>query len=106
MRPQFISKPFIKPALIAILVFALSLTTGCAGLINDLVPDVYLVDRQTLMEADASGEWPEIEQRLVELGIENAEGIKTGPEPFAGEQDRLSEQTSYGVLNAEYIKGK
>lgn len=32
--------------------------TGCSGLLNNLVPDVYLVDRHTLMEADAAGEWP------------------------------------------------
>lgn len=106
MFSKKLSRLTSKLLAISALAFALSLTTGCAGLINDLVPDVYLVDRQTLMEADASGEWPEIEQRLIELGIENANGIKTGPEPFAGEQDRLSEQTSYGVLNAEYIKGE
>lgn len=91
--------------LISLLVMAL-MASGCAGLINDLVPDVYLVDRQTLMEADASGDWPEVEQRLIELGLETMEQPKTGPEPFAGSQDTLSEQTTYGVLNAEYTAEK
>ena len=72
--------------------------TGCSGLINKLVPDVYLVDRHTLMEADAAGEWPELEARLAEQGIKNAS------EPYAGIDEQLDEQAGFRALNAEYAK--
>ncbi len=70
--------------------------TGCSGLLNDLVPDVYLVDRHTLMEADAAGEWPELEARL------RTQAIQEGSEPYAGISEQLDEQTGFRVLNAEY----
>lgn len=72
--------------------------TGCSGLINKLVPDVYLVDRHTLMEADAAGEWPELESRLIK------QGIKSASEPYAGLNEQLDEQTSFRALNAEYAQ--
>ena len=72
--------------------------TGCSGLINKLVPDVYLVDRHTLMEADAAGEWPELETRLAEQGIKNAS------EPYAGIDEQLDEQAGFLALNSEYAK--
>lgn len=70
--------------------------TGCSGLLNNLVPDVYLVDRHTLMEADAAGEWPELDARL------HQQAIKEGSEPYAGINEQLDEQTGFQALNAEY----
>lgn len=72
------------------------LFTGCSGLVNKLVPDVYLVDRQTLMEADAAGEWPELEERLIQQAVKNAS------EPYAGLNEQLDEQAEFRALNAEY----
>lgn len=79
----------------AICLFSVTLT-GCSGLLNSLVPDVYLVDRHTLMEADAAGEWPELETRL------NTQAIKKGSEPYSGISEQLDEQTGFRALNAEY----
>lgn len=79
------------------LIFLASLLfTGCSGLLNNLVPDVYLVDRHTLMEADAAGEWPELEARLTQQAVKNAS------EPYAGIDEQLDEQTGFRALNAEY----
>lgn len=78
---------------VCLLSFAIS---GCSGMLNKLVPDVYLVDRHTLMEADAAGEWPELENRLRE------QAIKTGSEPYAGIDEQLDEQAGFRALNAEY----
>lgn len=74
--------------------------TGCSGLLNNLVPDVYLVDRHTLMEADAAGEWPELEARL------QTQAIKQGSEPYAGIDEQLDDQAGFRALNAEYALPK
>lgn len=79
-----------------VLVVAVSISTvGCANLLNALVPDVYLVDRQTIMESDAAGDWPEFEQRL-------RTQIHTGPVPLAGIDEPLDQQAAFRVLNDEY----
>jgi len=80
-----------------IIFLASLLFTGCSGLVNKLVPDVYLVDRHTLMEADAAGEWPELENRLMESAIKNAS------EPYAGIDEQLDNQAGFRALNAEYV---
>ncbi|GLR65179.1 hypothetical protein [Marinospirillum insulare] len=72
------------------------LLAGCSGLVNKLVPDVYLVDRHTLMEADSAGEWPELENRLMQSAIKDAS------EPYAGIDEQLDEQEGFRALNAEY----
>ena len=82
---------------IGLLSFAI---TGCSGLLNNLVPDVYLVDRHTLMEADAAGEWPELEARL------RTQAIKEGSEPYPGIDEQLDEQAGFRALNAEYALPK
>lgn len=35
------------------------------------VPDVYLIDRHTVMEMEAAGEWPELEQRFREKALKS-----------------------------------
>lgn len=81
-------------ALALLLLISLSLT-GCANLLSSLVPDVYLVDRHTVMEADAAGDWPELEQRL-------RTDIHSGPQAFSGLDDRLEQEPAFQVLNDEY----
>jgi hypothetical protein len=77
----------------ALLLFSL-LLSGCSGWLNALVPDVYLVDRHTITEADAAGDWPALEQRLRET-------IHSGPRPLAGMDDNLDQSDSFQVLNDE-----
>lgn len=77
------------------LLILLSLS-GCANLLNQLVPDVYLVDRHTIMESDAAGDWPALEQRL-------RSNIHSGPTPLAGIDEPLDQQPAFQVLNDEYV---
>ncbi len=84
-----------RTTVLALLMPAALSLTGCAGFFNSLVPDVYLVDRHTIMEADAAGEWPELDQRL-------RQDIDQGPQAFAGVDEKLDEQAAFRVLNDEY----
>lgn len=72
----------------------LSSLTGCSGLLSSAVPDIYLVDRHTVMEADAAGEWPQLEQRL-------RQQLNNGPLPYAGKEN-LEQRSGLRVLDAEY----
>lgn len=76
------------------LVIALSLLLGaCVSL-----PDVYLIDRQTVMEAEASGAWPELEQRFRQTTP------TMGPVGLAADPlDRRREQ-AFRVLDGEHIQ--
>ncbi|WP_404418786.1 hypothetical protein [Marinospirillum sp.] len=85
----------MKPLAALVLVLASLGLTGCANFLNSLVPDVYLVDRHTVMEADAAGDWPELEQRL-------RSDLNTGPQPFTGLNERLEEDTALRLLDDEY----
>ena len=50
----------MKSVYISILAGALSLT-AC-------IPKIYVIDRQTVLEDEAAGEWPEFERRLLPAG--------------------------------------
>ena len=86
-------KRFLAPCLLV--VSSLSLT-GCANFLNALVPDVYLVDRHTVMEADAAGDWPELEQRL-------RADLNRGPQAFTGLDDQLEQEAAFQLLDDEYV---
>ncbi|WP_114416606.1 hypothetical protein [Marinospirillum perlucidum] len=82
----------MKPSSALLLILASLGMTGCANLINSAVPDVYLVDRHTVMEADAAGDWPELEQRL-------RSDLNQGPQPLTGLDNQLQEEAAFQVLN-------
>lgn len=69
---------------------ALSLS-ACVSL-----PDVYLVDRHTVMETEASGEWPKLEQRF------RKEALKMGATDLAKEPDNQRRERAFRTLNAEF----
>jgi|AntRauTorcE11897_2_1112592.scaffolds.fasta_scaffold10330_2 hypothetical protein len=85
----------MKPLAALVLLLASLALSGCANFLNSLVPDVYLVDRHTVMEADAAGDWPELEQRL-------RADLNTGPQPFTGLDQRLEKDANLQLLNDEY----
>ncbi|WP_416886310.1 hypothetical protein [Marinospirillum sp.] len=70
--------------------------TGCANFLSGLVPDVYLVDRHTVMEADAAGAWPDLEARLL------YDDLATGPLPLVDPSQNLDQQADFQLLNAEF----
>lgn len=86
-------KRLLTPALL--LTASLSLS-GCANFLSSLVPDVYLVDRHTVMEADAAGDWPQLEERL-------RADLNKGPQPFTGLDEQLEQEAAFRVLDDEYV---
>jgi len=69
--------------------------TGCANFLSSMVPDVYLVDRHTVMEADAAGDWPQLEERL-------RADLNKGPQPFTGLDERLEQEAAFQLLDDDY----
>ncbi|MDH5545218.1 MAG: hypothetical protein OEZ43_06475 [Gammaproteobacteria bacterium] len=62
------------------------------------VPDVYLIDRHTVMELEAAGEWPELEQRFSDKAL-NSGAIDI--------EDRFSTERKekvFTLLQGEFVK--
>lgn len=58
-------------------------------------PKIYLIDRQTVLEDEAAGEWPELEKELFKK-------LKAqGPTPFAKIETSTKKDQLYRVLNGE-----
>jgi len=60
------------------------------------LPDVYLVDRHTVMESEASGEWPELEQRFTK------QSLSKGPVNLAKEPSERRRDRAFNMLNGEF----
>lgn len=60
------------------------------------LPPVYLVDRHTVMELEASGEWPELEQRL------HKQSLSMGPVQLSKDPIERRRERAFRVLNSEY----
>ncbi len=82
-----------KPATITgfLLLCAMTSLPGCVSL-----PDVYLIDRQTVMEAEASGEWPKLEERF------RQQVPLKGPTNLAKEPSEKRRDRAFRVLNGEF----
>ena len=64
---------------------------GCISL-----PDVYLIDRHTVMEAEASGEWPKLDERF------RQQVPLKGPTALAKEPSSKRRDRAFRVLNGEF----
>ncbi len=60
-------------------------------------PKVYVIDRQTVLQEEAAGEWPEFEKSLVPL-VKHKDPIRFSQSP-ATESDKS--KRLYRVLNGE-----
>jgi hypothetical protein len=58
-------------------------------------PKVYLIDRQTILEEEAAGEWPDFQKELLEKTKSD------GPTPFVKTQNNAEKNRLYHVLNGE-----
>ncbi len=76
---------------ISTLLFTSLALSACISL-----PDVYLIDRHTVMEAEASGEWPQVDQRFRE------HAIKPGPTALEADPNSPRKARSLEVLNGEF----
>ena len=75
--------------------FTLLSLSACVNL-----PDVYLIDRHTVMEEEASGEWPELESRF------RQQAVKSGPTNLAEEPLERRRERAFRVLNGEFPVAK
>lgn len=57
------------------------------------VPKVYVIDRQTVLEDEAAGEWPEFERELLKKSKSH------GPTPFSKVPTSKNRERLYNVLN-------
>lgn len=70
-----------------------SLNTACVS----LAPEVFLVDRHTVMESEASGDWPELERVFLE------DTPDKGPIALASDpESNRRRQAAFRVLNGEF----
>jgi hypothetical protein len=74
--------------LVALFILQLGTLVACS-------PKVYLVDRQTVLEDEAAGEWPDFEKELIH------KAKATGPTPFAKVNNGAKKERLYHVLNGE-----
>jgi hypothetical protein len=80
-------KHLLRP--VAALLFLASLSlSGCAA-------KVYMLDRQTVLEEEAAGEWPDMESRL------KKQAKVSGATPFPAVEQSAAKKRRYSVLNGE-----
>lgn len=77
----------------ATLLTALTFALGLAA----CSPKVYVIDRQTMLEQDAAGEWPQFEKDLL------SRSASQGPTPFGKRPPSLEQRRLYNVLNGELV---
>lgn len=75
---------------IVIMLLYITLISGCS-----LAPsvNVTLIDRHTVMESEAAGEWPHIEDSL---------HLHKGPIPLADVNESKKEKRAFKMLNGEF----
>ncbi|MCB0391484.1 MAG: hypothetical protein KDD58_09340 [Bdellovibrionales bacterium] len=75
-----------------ILIVSTLFLSACAS------PRIYIIDRQTVMEAEASGHWPQIDVQALR------KGQKAGATFFPKSQNLKKEARLQNVLNGEISK--
>ena len=63
-------------------------------------PTLYFIDRQTVMEMEAAGEWPEFDKDFFRGAI------KVGTTDYVSIVDNEPRKRMYSVLNGEFESGK
>lgn len=74
-----------------VLIVGLVFLGGCVS-----IPDVYLIDRHTVMETEAAGDWPELENRFRE------QSPQTGPTNLSVEPNTARHERAFRVVNGEF----
>jgi hypothetical protein len=65
-------------------------TIGCT-------PKVYVIDRQTVLEDEAAGEWPQFEKDL------SPKSAARSPTPFSKTKTTAHKAKLYNILNGELV---
>lgn len=70
-------------------------TVGLALSASACIPDVYLIDRQTVLELEASGDWPELDQKF------QAQTLTQGPVPLEETRDQVSGRKMFSMTPSD-----
>ena len=74
---------------------ALILCGSLGLLLSACIPDVYLIDRQTVLELEASGEWKELDQKF------QAKTLNQGPIPLEETTDAIKQRQIFSMTHAD-----
>ena len=70
------------------------------ALISSCAPTLYFIDRQTVMEMESAGEWPEFDKEFF------LETIKVGTTDFVTIPNNEQRKRMYSILNGEFVTRK
>lgn len=73
----------------------LSITVLSGLLGTACVPDVYLIDRQTVLELEASGDWQELDQAY------QKQSLSAGPQPLESTSDQVEERQIFSMTHSD-----
>lgn len=76
---------------------AFLLILGSLGL-TACIPDIYLIDRQTVLELEASGQWPELDQKYKDMAL------KAGPTPLEITRDTVENRQIFSMTHDDKAK--
>ena len=60
-------------------------------------PELYLIDRQTILELEASGEWPELDQKFKQ------EALRTGAIPLETTDDKAESRKVFSMTHGDQV---
>lgn len=62
------------------------------------VPDIYLIDRQTVLELEASGQWPELDQKYRDMAL------RSGPTALERTRDTVENREIFSMTHDDKVK--
>ena len=80
-----------------LIIFTFSFSTTAIVFITACAPKIYLIDRQTVFEQEAAGEWPDFEREIY------GNSIVSSPIAFPSTPITARKQRLYNVLNGELV---
>ena len=68
----------------------------CGTVLSACIPDVYLIDRQTVLELEASGDWVELDQQF------QNQSLNAGPLPLESTQSRIEQRQIFSMTHSDF----
>lgn len=76
---------------LGLFLFASAMQSAC-------VPDIYLIDRQTVLELEASGQWPELDQKYKDMAL------RSGPTALESTRDTVENRQIFSMTHDDKAK--
>ncbi|MES2746124.1 MAG: hypothetical protein V4655_11895 [Bdellovibrionota bacterium] len=62
------------------------------------IPDIYLIDRQTVLEIEASGQWPELDKKYKDMAL------RSGPTALESTRDTVENRQIFSMTHDDKVK--